>query len=236
MKFVVAAATLALVALVAQAQLSFPDQLRQYNDQFNAYHREVDTFLRVRRITTSEMIEEQNRVALTGIWDSVLRLKQLTEEANDKLIYVALEVGNQDPCIVALFNELKTVETRAGTEISECATSMYRQQETAMASGMFGTVDYAQRSSHFLQIITLYTLGQHNTVSEQDAIRAELDTLWAQRANIRSEERIAQEHDHIQLSLQTARLNLNNCMAVIEGMYAQDSERIYTAAGSCRRR
>lgn len=185
-------------------------------------------------MATSEMIESQNRIALTSIWDSVLRLKQLTEVANDKLIYIALEVGNQNPCIVALFNELKAVETRAGNEISACATTMYRQQEVAMSSGMFGTVDYTQRSSHFLQIVTLHTLGQHNTVTDQSAIRNELNSIWADRASIRAENQILEQHDHIQLSLQTARLNLNNCLLVIEGMYTEDSERIYTEAGTCR--
>lgn len=218
-----------------QAQ-SFSDEMREFNERFNTYHREIDYFLRLNRMNASEMIEQQNRVALTAIWDSVLHLKELTEVANDKLIYVALEVGNQDPCIVDLFNTLKEVETRAGAEISECATSMYRQQETAMASGFYNTVDYAQRSSHFLQIITLYTLGLHNTVSEQAAIRAELEGIWAERAEIKAEQKIVDEQDHIELSLQTARLNLNNCVAVIEAVYAADTEAIYNRAAGCRRR
>lgn len=210
--------------------------MRAFNERFNEYHREIDYFLRINRMNASNMIETQNRIALTSIWDSVLRLKQLTEEANDKLIYVALEIGNQDPCIVGLFNELQAAETKAGADISGCATSMYRQQENAMASGFYNTVDYTQRSSHFLQIITLYTLGLHNTVTEQAAIRSELDGIWAERAAIKSEAQIEQEQDHIELSLQTARINLNNCMAVIEGIYTIDTQAIYNAASACSRR
>lgn len=234
MKFLLVSAV--LVGLVAAQSATFPDQMRDFNERFNSFHRETDYFLRSWRMSTSETIERQTRMSLTNIWDSVLELKKLTEVANDKLIYVALEVGNQDPCIVDLFNQLKEVETRAGNEISSCATSMYRQQETAMNSGLFGTIDYTQRSSHFLQIVTLYTLGLHNTVTEQDAIRSELNSMWDERQSIQSEAQIAEGHDHIELSLQTARLNLINCMAVIEGMYAQDSERIYNAAAGCRRR
>lgn len=209
--------------------------MRLFNERFNEYHREIDYFLRLARMNTSDMMEEQNRMALTTIWDSVLRLKQHTEVANDKLIYVALEVGNQDPCIVGLFNELKEAEHDAGDRISACATSMHRQQETAINSGYFTTVDYTQRSSHFLQIITLYTLGLHNTVTEQAAIRQELEGIWAERAAIRSEGRINDEHMHILVSLQTARINLNNCMLVIEGQYDERTQRIVNDAGNCRR-
>lgn len=210
--------------------------MRTNNERFNEFHREVDYFLRLRRINTSDMIENQNRIALTAVWDSVLRLKELAEVANDKLIYVALEVGNQDPCIVNLFNELKTAESRAGDEISSCAGSMYRQQQNAMNSGLFSTIDYAQRSSHFLQIVTLYTMGKYNPVTEQTAIRNELNSVWAERSAIKSEDRIYEGQDQIELSLQTARINLNNCMARVEGLFAQDSERIYNDAAGCRRR
>lgn len=208
--------------------------MRDNNERFNEYHREIDYFLRLSRMNTSDMMESQNRMALNTIWDSVLRLKTLTEVANDKLIYIALEVGNQDPCIVALFNELQEAELRAGTNISACASTMHRQQETAIASGFFNTVDYTQRSSHFLQIITLYTLGLHNTVTEQNEILDELNGIWEERELIKAESRLADEHTHILVSLQTARINLNNCMLVIEGMYESIADDIYTRAGGCR--
>lgn len=210
--------------------------MRDNNERFNEYHREIDYFLRLSRMNTSDMMESQNRMALNTIWDSVLRLKSLTEQANDKLIYIAIEVGNQDPCIVALFNELQEAELRAGTNISACASTMHRQQETAIASGFFNTVDYTQRSSHFLQIITLYTLGLHNTVTEQNEILAELNGIWAERELIKAEDRLLDEHTHILVSLQTARINLNNCMLVIEGMYESIADDIYNRAGGCRRK
>lgn len=208
--------------------------MREFNDLFNDYHNEVSYFLREQRASASEMLETQNRMALTNIWDSVLRMKTMTELANDKLIYVAMEIGNQHPCLIQLSENLEDAEIEAGHSISSCSSNLYRTQQQSITNGFFPTVDYTQRSSHFLQIVTLYTMGLFNPVNDQLSIRQELGNIWRDREAIKAEEMTIEQLSTVQVGLQTARINLGNCLALTEGRYRTLTNNLIEAASMCR--
>lgn len=218
-------------------QAQFTDILRRYNEDFNNYHNEIDTFLRFERMNTSGLMEQQNRMALTTIWDRVLQFKQISEQANDRLIQISQDIGiegNQNPCIIEMDMYLREADVDAGNNISTCATDFHRRQELAIVEGFFATVDATQRQSHFLQIITLFTLGRFNPITEQAAIRTELSDTWADRANIKAEDRIVSEQFEVQNALQTARINLDNCLAVIQGRLTERTDYVLYMAELCR--
>ncbi|XP_055698495.1 uncharacterized protein LOC129798972 [Phlebotomus papatasi] len=218
MKFL--AVFITLVAVVT-AQGDFAQELREFHENFNDFHADVDHWLEERRLEVSETIREANRVALEQVWFDVTAIRVITESARQAIDNHAADVG-ENPCIEGIRERLSELESESGDKISSCARNLHRDYQHSLDYGFFIHINYAQRMSHFLQIIILYTMGHFNAFSEQEYIRSELQANWEHRENIRDEEYIMYYRDQLENGKTIGNINVENCLLTVASLYNID--------------
>ncbi|XP_055677090.1 uncharacterized protein LOC129786237 [Lutzomyia longipalpis] len=226
----VLAVFIALVVATAQAQ--FSQEIEEFHRMFDEYHEEVDYWLRDQRLLVSDSIRQANRVALEQVWNDVTAVRLITVSAEQAIDNHAAEVG-ENPCIAQIRTRLADLEEEAGVSISSCSRNLHRDFQHALDYGFFIHINYAQRMSHFLQLLVLYTLGHYNAVTNQDYIRYELQENWDHRENIRDEYYINYYRDMLEVGKTTGNINMENCLLIVANLYNIDVNQLRDDLSHC---
>ncbi|XP_055677089.1 uncharacterized protein LOC129786236 [Lutzomyia longipalpis] len=226
---------LSFVALFAfaAANSQFAGELRAFHRDFTDFHYDLNYFLRFQRLDSSEEIADFNRVSLDRAWDSVSSIKDSAQSARDAINQRAQEIGNQNPCLIALSERLQEREAEAGQSINRCAVLAESDYSAGLGTGYFGTINYAQRMASFTLLQTLYTIGTYNPVTWEDQIRFELQITWDYRESIRMADSLAYYLNEVRTGMNIANINFHNCVLTASSLFGGDATRIGNDAQSC---
>ncbi|XP_055698493.1 uncharacterized protein LOC129798970 [Phlebotomus papatasi] len=227
----VLAVFIALVAVVT-AQSDFAQELQEFHENFNDFHLELDYWLRDRRHEVSDTIREANRVALGQVWDDVTAVRFITESARQAIDYRADQIGETE-CIVGIRERLTELESESGDKISACARNLHRDYQHSLDYGFFIHLNYAQRMSHFLQLLVLYNVGNYNPFSDQEFIRWALTENWEHRENLRDEEYIMYYRDQLENGKSIGNINVENCLLTVASIYNIDVNQLRDDLTQC---
>ncbi|GAB0096519.1 hypothetical protein DMENIID0001_120430 [Sergentomyia squamirostris] len=222
----------ALFAVVT-ANPQFAQELRDFHSDFSDFHYELNYFFRVQRLDTSEEIAEFNRQSLDRAWDAVVSIKGSAQTARDAINQRAQEIGNQNPCLIALSQRLEERETEASQGINRCAVLADGDYSQAVDTGFFGTLNYAQRMATFTLLQTLFTVGTYNPVIWEDQIRYELGITWEYRESLRMANYLGLYSTNIRTGMRTANLNFENCVRTASSLFGVDANAIASQTQSC---
>ncbi|GAB0096518.1 hypothetical protein DMENIID0001_120420 [Sergentomyia squamirostris] len=221
-----------IVLAVASTKAQLSATLSEFHQMFDDYHLDVDYWLRDQRVNVSEQIRQSNRVALEQVWADVTVVRLVTVSAEQAIDNHAGEVG-ENPCIANIRSRLVDLEREAGEKISGCARNLHRDYQHALDLGFFIHINYAQRMSHFLQVLVIYTLGHFNPVTDADAITAELQYNWDHRENIRDEHYINMYRDLLAVGKTTGNINMENCLLTVASLYNIDVNNLRSDLQQC---
>uniref|UniRef100_A0A1B0D0R9 Uncharacterized protein n=1 Tax=Phlebotomus papatasi TaxID=29031 RepID=A0A1B0D0R9_PHLPP len=200
---------------------------------FTDFHYDVNYFLRIERLNTSEEIADFNRISLDRTWDAVVEIKDFAQGARDAINQRATEIGNQNPCLIALYERLEEEEDQAAYRINRCATLAESDYNVGLDTGYFGTLNYVQRMASFTLLQTLYTVGSYNPVVWEDQIRYELAITWEHREDIRMADSLDHYLNEVRTGMNIANINFHNCIQTASAVFGADADRISNDAQQC---